>query len=101
MMNTGKIRILIVDDDEDDYVITRDLLVEVQGPGFDLDWIASYGAALEAIGHNQHDVYFLDYRLGEHNGLELLKEAMAEGCKAPMILLTGQGDQEGRFRFGR
>ena len=49
---------------------------------------------MEAIGHNQHDVYFLDYRLGEYHGLELLKEAMAEGCKAPMILLTGQGDHK-------
>jgi PAS domain S-box-containing protein len=32
--------------------------------------------------------------LGERNGLELLQEAVANGCKAPIILLTGQGDHE-------
>jgi PAS domain S-box-containing protein len=46
------------------------------------------------MGENQHDIYLLDYRLGEHNGLELLQQAVAQGCRAPMILLTGQGDRE-------
>jgi DNA-binding NtrC family response regulator len=50
--------------------------------------------ALDAIAHNQHDVYLFDYRLGERNGLELLRDAVAKGCKAPIILLTGQGDHE-------
>ena len=85
--------ILLVDDDEDDYVMTRDLLAEIEGGRFRLDWVATYTAALEMIGRQQHDVYLLDYRLGAHNGLGLLREAVAHGCQAPMILLTGQGDR--------
>ncbi len=93
-MNTRPIRVLLVDDDEDDYVITRDLLSEIEGRCFELEWEATYDGAIEAIERHQHDVYLLDYRLGERNGLELLREALDNGGRAPMILLTGQGDRE-------
>ncbi len=93
-MENAPARVLLVDDDEDDYVLTRDWFAEIEGARFELEWVASYDAALKAIGHNEHDVYLLDYRLGERNGLELLREAIANGCKAPIILLTGQGDHE-------
>jgi two-component sensor histidine kinase/CheY-like chemotaxis protein len=74
--------------------ITRDLLSEIEGRQFHLDWVASYDAALEAIRRQEHDVYLLDYRLGERTGLELLREAVAIGAHKPMILLTGQGARE-------
>src|SRR5207237_7756925 len=93
-MNNDPIRVLLVDDDEDDYVLTREWFSEIQGTRFELEWIASYDAALDAIAQHQHDIYLFDYRLGERNGLELLREAVANGCKAPFILLTGQGDDE-------
>jgi two-component system cell cycle sensor histidine kinase/response regulator CckA len=95
-MNNEPVRVLLVDDDEDDYVLTRDWFCEMEGAKFELEWVASYDAALNAIAHNQHDVYLLDYRLGERNGLELLREAVAKGCKAPIILLTGQGRPRSR-----
>ncbi len=88
------VRVLLVDDDEDDYVLTRDLLAEIGKEKFDLEWVSTYETALEAIEQDGHYVYLLDYRLGEHNGLELLHEALRNGCRAPMILLTGQGDRQ-------
>ncbi|MBD1920102.1 response regulator [Microcoleus sp. FACHB-831] len=93
-MNIYPIRVLLVEDDEDDYILTRDLLDEVERVRFSLEWVATYDAALEAIAQTRHDVYLVDYRLGDRNGLELLREAVAKGCKAPIILLTGQGDRE-------
>ncbi len=93
-MNNGTVRVLLVDDDEDDYVLTRDWFSEFEGAKYELEWVASYEAALDAIALNQHDVYLLDYRLGERNGLELLQEAVANGSVAPIILLTGQGDHD-------
>ncbi|MBN1995050.1 MAG: PAS domain S-box protein [Anaerolineae bacterium] len=87
------LRILLVDDDEDDYVITRDLLAEIKEDRFSIDWVDSYEAALTAIKNDAHDVYLIDYRLGGHNGLELLSKAIEMGCTAPLILLTGQGDR--------
>ena len=41
---------------------------------------------------HRHDVYLLDYRLGERNGLELLQCAIDLRIRAPIILLTSQGD---------
>ena len=88
------LKILLVDDDEDDYIITRDLLTEIKGMEFDLQWVATYNDALEVMGLNSHDVYLLDYRLGEQTGMDLLRTAVKKGCRAPMILLTGQGNHE-------
>jgi two-component system sensor histidine kinase/response regulator len=87
--------VLLVDDDEEDYMIARDLLSEVGiGVRFRLDWVGTYGEGLAAMQRAEHDAYVLDYRLGERDGLELMREARKGGCAAPMILLTGQGDRE-------
>lgn len=93
-MDQRPLRILLVDDDEDDYIITRDLLHDIKGQLYDLDWQATYEDALKVIGQRQHDIYLIDYRLGAQNGLELLRTALAQGTHAPFILLTGQGDRE-------
>lgn len=86
------IRVLIIEDDEDDYIITRGLFAEIEPHKFNLDWVNTYDAALKAISHKHHDVYLVDYRLGINTGLDLIQTAIATGCQAPMILLTGQGD---------
>ena len=87
-------RVLLVDDDEDDYVVTRDYLSESEQVTFKLSWVDTYQVGLETICQNQHDVYLLDYRLGKDNGLQLLQEALKLGCDRPIILLTGMGDRE-------
>ena len=88
------VRVLVVDDDEDDYLITRQLLSGIDGQKFDLDWVSTYHAGLEAIAGDQHDVYLLDYRLGDRDGLELLREALGNGAHGPMILMTGLADHD-------
>ncbi len=93
-MDTRELRVLIADDDEDDYILTRDLLHQIGRDRFRLDWTPSFETALQAIELNQHDVYLFDYHLGQSDGLELMREAMARGCKAPIILLTGNDDWE-------
>ena len=93
-MDIQPIRVLLVDDDEDDYVMTRDLLAELGRGAFLLDWVSSYEEARAAVIRGEHDVYLLDYRLGERSGLDLLREAGEEGRGSPMILLTGQGGDE-------
>jgi diguanylate cyclase (GGDEF)-like protein len=93
-MDIDRLKILIVDDDEDDFIMTRDLLSEVENRTFDVEWAPLYDTALELISTESHDVYLFDYRLGARTGLDLLHEAISLGCKAPIILLTGQGDHE-------
>ncbi|WP_181307078.1 hybrid sensor histidine kinase/response regulator [Rufibacter sp. XAAS-G3-1] len=91
---SDKIRILLVDDDEDDYVITRDIIQDIPGRQYHLDWTASFDEALTRIREKKHDVYLVDFFLGAHNGLELITKAVEEGTTAPFILLTGQTDRE-------
>lgn len=85
-------RVLLVDDDEDDFVLTRDLLAEIEGISFQLEWAQSYAEGMERIERGEHDVYLLDYQLGRRNGLDLLRETIGR-CHSPMILLTGQADE--------
>jgi len=91
-MSDVPVKVLLVDDDEDDYIITRDLILRIAGR-YRLDWVNNFHAALEAVQRREHDIYLLDYRLGERTGLELLLESQ-QFTRAPMILLTGQGDHE-------
>ncbi len=90
--NRDSVRLLLVEDDEDDYVLTRDLLAESRRTSFDIEWVTGFDEALAAIVRDGHDVIVVDYRLGEHDGLELLERARALEVTAPIILLTGQGD---------
>ncbi|AFZ03390.1 response regulator [Calothrix sp. PCC 6303] len=92
-MNHNTIRALLIDDDEDDYILTRDWFGEFQSADCRLEWLNNSQAALDAIARSQHDIYLIDYRLGEIDGLELLRQAIAGGCCAPIILLTGRGDR--------
>jgi PAS domain S-box-containing protein len=87
------LKILLIDDDEDDYLIVRDLLHEQTSTRIQLDWVASYAAGLDALTQAQHDAYLVDFRLGEHDGLELIAMAQTLGCSAPLILLTGVDDR--------
>lgn len=87
-------KVLLVDDDEDDYIVTEELLADAERSQFKLDWVETYEAALEAIEQDRHDVYLFDYRLGKDNGLELLREALKLGCQKPIVLLTGLGDHD-------
>ncbi|WP_338875439.1 PAS domain S-box protein [Spirosoma sp. SC4-14] len=86
------IRVLLVEDDEDDYMLTRALVSARENANIKLDWVDSYDRALEAVARNEHDVYLVDYRLGHHTGIHLIQEAFRAGCRSPMILLTGQDD---------
>jgi PAS domain S-box-containing protein len=89
---TDTLNILLVEDDEEDYVITRSLLSKAQVIECDLEWVASYDEGLEAVLTDQYDACLVDYWLGSRTGLELLQEAKEQGCRTPIILLTGQGD---------
>ncbi len=86
-------RVLLIDDDEDDYFLTRDLLADIPNGGFHLDWVSDYDRGLEAVCRGEYDVFLLDYRLDRRTGLDLLLEVQTRGLSAPVILLTGQGER--------
>jgi two-component system, cell cycle sensor histidine kinase and response regulator CckA len=91
MAEVETIRVLLVEDDEDDYILTRELLSEIPARRFHMDWAKTFEDGLKIMANNQHDICLLDYRLGAQNGVELLREARKSGCQSPVILLTTSG----------
>lgn len=88
------IKLLLIDDDEDEFVLHRDLLAEVSGSRYLLDWAPSYEEGLAALKADRYDAYLIDYRLGEKTGIELLRTMQSDGIERAMIVLTGQNDDE-------
>jgi PAS domain S-box-containing protein len=88
------IKVLIIDDDEEDYFLTSQFIQKIRGKKFIIDWCYRYKDALEAIVEAKYDIYFIDYYLGGKTGLELMKEAFEQNCEQPLILLTGMGNQK-------
>src|SRR6185312_12498471 len=78
----------------DDYFLVKELLKEIKDRTHELEWMKTYETGLATMLRNNHDICLIDYRLGAHNGLDLLKTALAGGCIAPIILLTGMGQHE-------
>ena len=88
-MDARRLKALVVDDDEDDYLLTSALLAEMPNLKLNVEWARSYAHAVEAIARDEHDIYLLDYSLGQHTGLDLLHEMAAHTCRGPAIILTG------------
>ena len=93
MLKGNQIRIGVIDDDEDDFFIIKDYIREIENVNFVIDWLNSYQSAIAKIKTGAYHLYFLDYRLGNETGLELLQEAMAMQNDSPIVLLTGKGNK--------
>ncbi|HEY9144082.1 MAG TPA: EAL domain-containing protein [Arenimonas sp.] len=94
-MKDGVLRVLVVDDDEEDFLILRDLLADYPQGRFELDWVPTLAQGVAALRANQHDVFLVDYHLGPDNGMDLVRMAVAErSAHRPVIMLTGQGNPD-------
>lgn len=85
--------ILLVDDDAvDRMAICRalaraDLAVQVTE-------VNNAEEAIARLSSSSYDCVFLDYRLPEQDGLSLIRQWRAEGVTIPLVVLTGQGDEQ-------
>ena len=86
------VRVLVIDDDTDDYLILKVMLSGSKNAKFELERVASYETAMGKMEQGLHDICLLDYRLEGKNGLDFLREANRKGFLTPVIFLTGQGD---------
>ncbi|HET6724357.1 MAG TPA: PAS domain S-box protein, partial [Chitinophagaceae bacterium] len=93
MPNQSKIRIAIIEDDEDDFLIIKDYISDIEGKSFVVDWFQDYQVAIDAIKNKEYHLYFVDYFLGHKTGLDLLDAAAELNCDRPIVLLTGLGNK--------
>ncbi|MEL6997197.1 MAG: response regulator, partial [Pseudomonadota bacterium] len=87
------VSVLLIDDDEEDFEITRFLLNDAPGE-FHVDWAKDYRSAVESMKNEKYDVCIVDYMIGGETGIEFLQMANKESLKCPMILLTGIGQHD-------
>lgn len=94
MSETGDpIKVLIIDDDEDDYFITSEYLKDIEEYKLEISWCYKFDEAVQHLHSKSFDIYFVDYRLGAKTGLDFLKEAVKLGVQDPIVLLTGKGNK--------
>lgn len=101
-MNTSPIDggiILVIDDDREDFLIMRERLRDAGLGIWEVEWASTYDMGRERLfGSAQPETRYravvVDYQMGQHNGLELIREAVARNFAAPFILITGRGSEE-------
>src|SRR5215203_144261 len=89
-----QIRILIIDDDEDDFFITSEYLKQIQEYQLQIDWCYKYNDAIQNLKERKYNIYFVDSQLGARTGLDFLKEAVRWQVEEPIVLLTGKGNKD-------
>ncbi len=93
-MDSNPLRILLIEDDEDDYVLVRDLLQDLDHEEVAIRWETGYDGGRDALEHGHHDVCLLDFRLGARDGMELLREVNPRAIDTPVIFMTGQDSRD-------
>ena len=91
-MTDSRTRILVIEDDDEDFLILRKLMEGLKRVTCKWERVRTYSQALEKLVLGDHEICLLDYRLEGRNGLELLREAGQKGTTIPFIFLTGLGE---------
>jgi signal transduction histidine kinase len=87
------LKVLVVDDDEVDRIIVRRALSKAN-LSVQLLEARSFSEALELLKTEIFDCVFLDYQLPEQDGLVLVQEVRKQKIRVPLVVLTGQGDEQ-------
>ena len=93
-MHIRPLQVLVIDDDEDDYILTRDLLYEIDHFEVDIRWETTFEGGLAVLELGGYDVCLLDHRLGPRDGMALLRTVNPETLQTPIIFLTGQDSRD-------
>ena len=75
----ARTRVLLIEDDEDDYLITKDLLTDIGEDLFELVWVPTFDLGRKAIQDETIDICLVDYQVGERSGLELVSTGTDQG----------------------
>ncbi len=92
MQSLQVLHVLVVEDDEDDFILISDYFKNISAWKFEIKWVQRYNDAITELCNNPYTICFCDYRLGARNGVELIKDVLAKNTSTPIILLTGKGN---------
>jgi DNA-binding response OmpR family regulator len=87
-------KLLLIDDDSLVGQLVTMLVAAFKQTSFTVEHARDYTSGLQKLLGGGYALCLLDYRLGEGDGLQLLREAKAQKCATPIILLTGDTSEE-------
>ena len=89
------LKVLVVDDDPGDFFLFEEMVgIGVTDAVVSLEHAGTFADGLERLNAREHDLCFMDYRLGKRTGIELLAAATQEAREIPVVMFTGQGDED-------
>lgn len=86
------VKVLVIEDDEDDFVILSHFLSKIKTEDYDVYWCNDFDEAEAEILKNEHDIYLIDHFLGKGEGIEIIEKIRKRNILKPLILLTGAGN---------
>src|SRR5919205_688331 len=90
-MAEGDVRVLLVEDDEDN----RELMTEVlETAGYDVLSAAGGAEGLKALAEQEVDVVVTDLGMPGMGGLEMARAAKKIAPRVPVIVVTGYAERE-------
>ncbi len=86
-------RILLIDDDRLQFRLTQQHFKAFRSAAYELEWAATYEEGIAKLMDGGYAACLLDYQLGPRDGLTLIREAIAQGCRVPIIFLTAESGE--------
>ena len=86
-------KILLIDDDRMQFRLTQAHFSNFRYETFELEWAETYEEGLARVLGGTYAACLLDYQLGDRNGLELIRAAMAGGARTPIVFLTAESSE--------
>lgn len=86
------IKLLLVEDDEDDVMLAKEYLAQIDTFDFDVHWASNIDQARKRATNEMFDIYLVDYYLGGENGLAFVRFLHDSKILAPSIIMTGQAN---------
>lgn len=84
----AQLRVLLIDDDEDEFALLRDIASRVPGWDIQCSWASTGEAGYAEVHNGEADLVLLDYHLGENNGVDLIESLVEAHSGCAVVLLT-------------
>jgi len=89
-----KLKILLVEDNPTDALIVRKRIQKDNAFEYDITHVVSGEDAILILEKNFFNIALLDYNLPKKSGLETLKAIKSKNIEIPIVMITGQGDEQ-------